>query len=1078
MEDTKGWRIRKDRRIGPLQTLMILILISLFPNPSFAQTGSLTGRVLSEETGEPLDAVHVSLTPAGESESTVSGLTRSNGQYLLVQVPRGRYEVKVELIGFEVRTRMVEVVEGLPTVADFRLDPEPIPLSEIVVTGVIGSTQRTKLPFDIAQVRAVDLPVPSVNPGQSLQGKVAGVQVVQEGGIPGAMPSILLRGATSLDASGRTQDPLYIVDDIITGADLVDVSALDIQSIEVVKGAAAASLYGSRAANGVVHIRTRRGAEMADAQIRYTLRSEIGGSVLGRRPTGIFPQAHRYAMTPDGRQFVGQDGEPCDWLECESSPALAGQTAGDGPASEWNTFQSNPWPGKTYDQVSRFFTNGEFFQHQLVVEGRSGPTNFLVSGSYLNQGGVVRYLPAFTRTNFRLNLDQAVWEDLSLRSSLFYSNSRRPHPGLEWDALRWLQNVAPIVDLMTRDTLNPDEVVFFVGPEQQVNPLYNLMEAQLEDHRSRFLGTVTGRYSPNDWFSVDGNISFDRGDLKELGVWPKGFRTATISPTLNDGSLSILRNTSEALNASLTASLRWEVTDGIRNHTQLRYLMESQENEIFWAEGSEFAVADVPVMTNLNQEKVFTESSVETIRADGYSLITNFDLLDRYVVDGLVRNDGSSLFGADERRQWYYRIGAAWRLGQEDFFSVSWVDDLKLRYSLGTAGGRPRFNAQYETLDVQAGRIVPNRLGNRNLKPEHSTEREAGLDLSLFNSRAFLSLTYAQTTTEDQILQVPLATYTGFLSQWQNAGTLESETWEATLDLRLLERPDLTWDTKLVFDATKTKITDLNFPPFKYGFVGAFYAREGEEIGTFYGTRVAESCADLPTGTSCDEFAVNDDGYLVWIGENGNFGTPQWGVDGPTVGGEPLKWGTPFTAYCHDEVSEEQTPYCRLGNSLPDYNLGVSTTLSWKGFSAYALLSRSAGFDLRKHGWWSSEGGVFDQHKVPEAQRKPIGYFETSRSNNIQGMYMEDGTFTKLREVSVAYLLDQGLLSRVPGLGTVSRITLRLSGQNLYTWSDYPGYDPDVGGTGGMTGSAVIERMDFYGYPHMRTFTGTVEVVF
>ncbi len=1072
-----GW---VKRRTYLLVTLSLFLSAILAPAPVRAQTGSVMGTVLSAETGEPLDAVHVILTPAGQEEPTFSALTRQDGRYMMVNLPPGQYMMSVDLIGFGVGTRTVDVVEGMPGVVDFRLEPEPISLSEIVVTGVIGSTQRTKLPFDVVQVRVSDLPVPSVNAAQSLQGKVAGVQVVQEGGIPGAMPSILLRGATSLDASGRSQDPLYIVDDVIVGADLVDISALDIQSIEVVKGAAAASLYGSRAGNGVVHIRTRRGAEVADSHIRYTLRSELGGSLLGRRPEKVFAHAHPYAMTDDGRQFLSQDGVPCDWLQCPGEPLLAGQTAGGGPAGYWNTFQSNPWPGKTYDQVERFFTNGEFLQNQLTVEGRSGTTNFLVSGSYLNQGGIVRYLPDFSRTNFRLNLDQAFREDLSLHSSVFYSRSSRPHPGLEWDALSRLQNVAPIVDLMARDSLYPDEVVFIVGPEQQINPLYNLMMLQQDDSRTRFLGSLTGRYSPVEWLSVEGNFSFDRGDLEARRLWPKGYKTVDALPYWNEGGLEILRNSTEALNASLTASARWDLTDRIGNTTQLRYLLESQDDETFWAEGYGFAVADVPVMTNIDQETLWSESSLETIRADGYFLITNFDLYDRYVVDALIRNDGSSLFGADERRQWYYRLGAAWRLSQEDFFRVPWIDEFKLRYSVGTAGGRPRFNAQYETLDIQGGRLVPNRLGNRELKPEHSTEHEAGMDLSLFDFRTLLSLTYAQTTTENQILQVPLATYTGFLSQWRNAGTLKSESWEATLALRLLERPDLNWSAKLLFDATNTRITALDVPPFKYGF-SSFYAREGEEIGTFYGTMVAKSCAHLPSATlaevGCGQFAVNDDGFLVWIGEGGSFDNPHWGENGPIIGGEQTKWGTPFPAFCLDMTTGEQTPYCRLGNSLPDYNLGLSTTVSWRGLSAYALFSRSVGFDIRRSGWYRPS--AFDQDQVPEDQRKPLGYYEEIRSNNLQGgMGMEDGTFTKLRELSLAYWVGPDLLGRIPGLRGIDSITLRISGQNLYTWTDYLGYDPDVGGEDSTTGSAVIDRLDYFAYPNMRTFTGSLEVVF
>jgi len=1039
----------------------------------------VTGIIVSSETGEPLDAALVNLTLAGQEEPAFRALTQHTGRYLMVGVPAGRCTLEVELMGFGTVTRSVDVVAGESTIADFRLDPEPISLSEIVVTGVIGSTQRTKLPFDVVQVRVADLPVPSLNAAQSLQGKVAGVQVVQPSGIPGATPSILLRGVTSLDASGRSQDPLYIVDGIIVGTDLVDVSALDIQSIEVVKGAAAASLYGSRAANGVVHIRTKRGAEMGEARAQYTLRSEFGGSTLGRTPEIMVARAHRYAMTPDSTMFLNEDGTACNWLDC-GLLALAGQTAKSGAANEWNTYQTNPWPGKTYDQVQRFFDNASFLQNQITVEGRSGRTNFHVSASQLNQGGIVRFLPGFRRTNFRVNLDQAVHEDLSVQASVFYSRSTQPQSNLERAALQGLRAVAPVVDLLAEDPEFPEDPVFLVGPNDAVNPLYDLKTIREERRRNRFLGSVTARYSPNDWFDIDGNFSFDQGNVREERFWPKGYRTTEPS-WLNDGRLWVIRNSSEALNGSLTASGRFDLTDQVRNTTQIRYLVESQDYEDFWADGYEFAVADVPVMTNINQETLWSATGRETIRSDGYFLITNFDLSDRYVVDALIRNDGSSLFGEDERRQWYYRVGAAWRLGQEAFFHLPYVDDLKLRYSLGTAGGRPRFAAQYETFEVSQGRVQPNRLGNKDLKPEFSTEHEAGLDLSLLNYRSVLSLTYAQTTTEDQILRVPVANFTGFTTQWRNAGTLESKTWEATLDLRLIEKPDLSWSTKLLFDVTKTKIKDLYTPDFRYEG-NIFLARKGEEVGTFYGFQAAMGCEHLPEDMSCDEFAVNDDGFLVWVGQGGSLDVPQWGADGPAIAGIAVKWGTPFAGFCVDRVTKEKTQYCPVGKSLPDYNLSLSTTLTWRGLTAYALFSRSAGFYLGSDYYQWGVPGMYDQLGVPVEQQKPVGYYNAwytlAQGGGVRSTNMHDGTFTKLRELSLVYQIGPDFLAQIPGLRGIEALRLRLTGQNLFTWTDYPGYDPDVGWSDGQVASAAIDRWDHNSYPHMRTFTGSVEVVF
>jgi TonB-linked SusC/RagA family outer membrane protein len=1070
------------KRWGKYVPILALLTVGLFTAaPAAAQTGSVTGTILGSSTGQPLDAVQVSLETVGSGEIRYGGLTQATGRFLIINVPVGQYVLRAELLGFGTQTQVVDVVAGQTAVVDLRLDETAITLSEIVVTGVAGATQRTKLPFDVAQVRIADLPVPSMNAAQSIQGKVAGVQVVQGSGRPGQAPSILLRGVTSLDASGRNQEPLYIVDGVILAEAMVDLDALDIETVEVVKGAAAASLYGSRAANGVIQIRTKRGGQMPDDQVRYSFRSEYGSSQLSEAPELLLTEVHEYELTPDGSQFVDVDGTGCNWLEC-SSPRLIGTNA-------WDTYQVNPWPGKTYNQIERFFEGGTLMQNSFTAEGRSGRTNFHVSASNLNQGGILRYEPGFTRNNFRINVDQAVVEKLTIQSSVLYSRSKQgTQEGLLFDLTRMPAGV----DLLGEDPFEPGELVLTVNPtdNESPNPIYALQERSWMQYRSRFLGAATARFSPNQWLKVDANVSFDRSDIESENLVPKGYRTPNPSTSLNNGNLFKRSNVREALNSSITASGVFNLTDQIRNTTQVRYLYEQQDYEWFSTSGYNFAVADVPVLENVDQTTVSNSSYVDKIIADGYFLITNFDMYDKYVLDALIRNDGSSLFGEDERRQWYYRLGGAWRMGQEDWFNIPSIDEMKFRYSLGTAGGRPRFSAQYETYSVSGGRISPVNLGNKDLKPEFSTEHEAGVDLSLFNYKAILSLTYAQTTTEDQILPVPQPAFTGYQTQWRNAGTIESKTYEATLDLRLLETPDFTWSAKLLYDHTKSEITALNVPAFTYGVGGqglgtVFYAREGEEIGNFYGVQAAMSCAHLPADVSCDEFAKNDDGFLVWVGPGGSFSSPQWGTSGPVVGGKAVPWGTPFGGYCVDPSTGEETLFCPLGNTIPDYNIGFSTSLNWKGVSLYGLVSHSAKFDVYNQplqwGTFKRMTGIFDQSNVPEADRKPIGYYDAWYGvSGLQpsSIFVEDATFTKIREISLSYRLGQNVLGNIPGLNAFSSIGINLTGRNLFTWTDYRGYDPEMGETGGDTGSAAIARVDGYNYPNFRTFSGSIEFVF
>ena len=412
------------------------------------QTGTVTG-VITNVAGEPLASVQVSIQGTGYGT-----LTQSNGRFAIVNVPSGRRTVRADLIGFASKTQVVDVPATGSVTADFSLSPQAVSLSAIVVTGVSGATSKTKLPFEVAQVRAEDMPVPTPSPASALQGKVAGVTVVQGDGRPGSGASILLRGPTSLNASGRSQDPLYIVDGVILSGDLVDLDALDIESIEVVKGAAGASLYGSRAGAGVVQIRTKRGTGQGNNTVRYTMRSEFGQSSLASVPDQLVAKQHRFLLSADGK-FINSNGTTCEWLAC-TSPKLAGQTAKPGETvNEWNTYQSVAWPGPTYDQVDRFFSASTFLQNYASAEGRSGATNYHVSISNLKDPGVLPALKGFNRTNVRVNVDQNVLPSVQVQASAFYSRSTQGPNGALFDLTRMPAGV----DLTAPDPKDSTSVV-------------------------------------------------------------------------------------------------------------------------------------------------------------------------------------------------------------------------------------------------------------------------------------------------------------------------------------------------------------------------------------------------------------------------------------------------------------------------------------------------------------------------------------------------------------------------------------------------------------------------------------------
>ena len=599
-----------------------------------------------------------------------------------------------------------------------------------------------------------------------------------------------------------------------------------------------------------------------------------------------------------------------------------------------------------------------------------------------------------------------------------------------------------------------------------------------------------------NWFDVDANASYDRLDREDEDYFPAGFRTIAANAALNDGYLYRYNLLTEALNASVTGTFRFDLSDNIHNRTQFRYLYEQTDLDEVETEGYEFAVGDVRSFGNTNSDNLGASSLFEPTRADGYFAITNFDIADRYVIDALIRNDGSSLFGEEERRQWYYRLAGAWLMSGESWFGLPGVDEFKLRYSLGTAGGRPTFAAQYETFSVSAGTVSPLTLGNNELRPEFTTEHEAGLDLGFLNNRANLTVNYAQSSTEDQILPLPLPAYTGYLTRTINAGTLESKTWEVSLDGRLIDRGSFSWLARVNFDRTRSTITEMSVPGYRYGASNAqglnnvFYAREGEELGTFYGLQFAQGCEHLPQGVDCSQFRVNSDGHLVWT--NGQELTAGlWGQTAPlalqTV--HPrlagLAFGLPFGGLCTDRTSGERTDFCPLGRTLPDYTMSFSSTVSWGGLSVYGLFDAVQGFNVYNQPlqWATFAGisGIMDQTGVEESLQKPVAYYNSlygASGLRPSSAFVEDGSFVKFRELSLRYTFGERLLGNLPGISAFDGLSLMLTGRNLKTWTDYRGYDPEVGASGAQTGSAALGRVEGYQYPNFRTWTLGVEVNF
>lgn len=1007
------------------------------------QTGTIRGRVVDATTSQPLSVTEVIVT--GTSFSTI---TDENGAFQLVGVPAGLYSVEARRIGYARKTEEnVQVTAGGVITVDFELSETALALDEIVVTGVADPTSVRRVPFTIGRVSDENLQVPQANAISALSGRVAGVRMTTPAQ-PGAGINVMLRTPTSIS---RGNTPLIVVDGVILASTFsrssADLSSLDIESIEVVKGAAAASLYGSRAANGVIQIRTRRGTGLEQGKTQFTVRSEIG---LNQLPRKISLARHHQYLVDENGQYIDTNGNPVSRTDRVLRPA-------------GERFLDVPYADPVHNHVDAFFDPGRYLTNSITMGRNSEDTNFFVSFTDHKTDGVILDHGGYNRNDFRLNLDHRLASDLTFSVSAFHMKSHREN--LPGDFFFQLLQHAPDVDLREPD---PDGTQYIFEPDPlgvTPNPLYELVTSRDDEDRVRTLASGDIRWSPTGWFSFDANVSYDRSDRQQRFYFPRGRKTNVAA--WQDGRVQRVNGFTSALNGSVSAQLRGTWNDVVGRLT-LRALAEKEEYESVTTRVSGLSVEGVP---DLNAGTIpYVSGSTQEIKAQGFFAIGSLDYQGRYIFDGLVRRDGSSLFGPEERWHTYYRGSAAWRIAEEDWWSIDDITEFKLRYSIGTAGGRPNFADRFETYSfTDGGGLEKSTLGNRYLKPERSTEQEFGLDL-IYRDRITMQLTHARVKTTDQLTAVPLPSAFGFTSQWQNAGTVEGHTWEASIEAALMERPGFRWSMGLVLDRSRHEVTEYNRRCFRTGTANAFYRCEGETLGTMYGTRFLKKHSELPEGVNPQEFQVNDDGLLVWVGQDGDWRDHQWGT-ASTGYDETYEWGMPILAT--DELGNSVVS--KIGDTNPDFNWGITTNINWKGLSIFALLDAQVGGEIynrrnqRMYQYFRS--GDTDQAGKPQEKKKTTDYYTTLYASNlINQWFVESAGYVKLREVSLRYNVPTTFLERIPG-PTVDNVTLFANGRNLFTWTDYKGFDPEAG--------TPLGRIDaLTTYPQFRTITAGLEIRF
>ena len=970
--------------------LLALVFVLATASGATAQTRVVTGTVTHAVTGEPVDGARISVRG-----TIITAVSRADGTYS-IGVPVGTIELVVIRIGYS--RANVTVLAGQSTV-DVVLEGDVFRLEEIVVTGRGTGIERRNLPNAVATVSGENLlRVPAQSIEHALQGKVAGADIQTNSGAPGGGAQVRLRGVTTISASAS---PLYVVDGVIisnvsipsnqnavtragSGSNassaqdapvnrVVDLNPADIENIEILKGASASAIYGSKASNGVIIITTKRGRE-GRPQINVAQRF------------GFFDLSEKLGF----RTF--EDAAEVDAAFGAGTAAAVGFV-----------------PGQTFDHEQAIAgRNALSTETQMSVSGGSENTSYFLSGVWKNDEGIMEGT-GFDRQGIRINIDQAFSDRLkgTFSSNFIHTLARRglsnnDNAGVSpWMVFPFTPN---IVDLSRRpDGTFPD------NPFERSNPLATLASMRNDEDVYRFIGS--GRLNWDLVQSANHRVQV----MAQAGVdWFQQQNDLFFPPDLqfedDDGfaGTSLLTNT-DNLNINVNANLIHTYTSsGGTNFTTsagITYATRDLQSSSVQAQ------EQVAGQENISAGTKFTINERRT-RAEDFGFYIQEEALtldERLLLIVGVRGDQTSRNSEDDKVFFYPKAAVSFRFPGSGGF----IDELKLRAAYGETGNQPLFGQKFTPLTATSnvegipGLLVQGTVGSRDLKPERQREIEGGIDATLGGGRVSAEFTLFQKTVSDLIITRTLASSSGFALQIFNGAKLRTRGAEAALGIVPVETGNVNWLFRTTFSLTRSKITELSVPAFVPANAGF-----GVGLGTF---RIEE-------GKSVTQLIGNLE-------------------DGSGVG--------------------------QIGDATPDFLMGFTNDLQVGAISIYV------------HANWQKGGDLVNLTELLFDAGQNSEDFEDAGSNRISNfggdtkLYVQDGSFLKLREVTLSWQLPASLVEGI--WGAIDNARLSLSGRNLLNISNYRGLDSEVSNFGNQS---VGRNIDVAPFPPSRSFWFSIDLSF
>lgn len=996
--------------------MIALFAISL---ACFAQGGQIRGRVIDKATGESLPGATVVI------QGTTVGTTTDIDGFYQLSTGAGSIVLRANYVGYYAADREIILEAGDSREVNFALEMDVRFLDEFVVVGY-GVQRKSDLTGAISSVSGDDLVSQAEgNVANLLQGRAAGVQVTPTSGAPGTGISIRIRGTGTVGNA----NPLFVVDGILTD-DISTLSPADIENIEVLKDASATAIYGSRGANGVVLITTKTGKEGV-SQINYEGMSGV------RNPW----------RTPD---LLNTE----EWFDVINIARFnGGMEAFNLIAPANNINHTTDW----FDEVTR---QGFVQSHNISFSKGQGGTNYFISGGYFEESGIVNKSD-YDRINFRANVNSEInpWVQIGTRLNMSHSTRNVVPSDYFHGVLNLAQKLAPAIPV------KDDEGNFVSSPyDDYTNPAGALDRNTNRQKFMTMLGNAFIDVTPIEGLTYRSSFSLElRRDFVHQ------FEPAFFMATNERRDLSMVAKSTSNYNGWLWDNTITYMFD-IDNHSfTILGGYTAEQNYLEWLSGSKHGTpGTMRELQYLDAALEGEEVQNSAIENSMFSMLgrINYAYADRYLLTTSIRRDGSSVFGPGNRFGVFPSVSVGWRLGNEafmDFLNPDIFSEIKLRAGWGQVGNaritpygftstvstsQPwRFSHSY----VFGGNAMPGaaalNLANENIKWETVESTNIGLDVELFEQRIVVGIDYFVKETKDMLVRVPVPIYAGYLeSPYSNVGSVENRGIELNLGYKNAPGRTFKYSIDLNISHIKNKVTSLGEgQPIAGGAFRAFTTTRtevGHPIGAFYGYVI-----DGVFQNEEEVAAGNQPGAVP-----GDFRFKDLNGDGVIT-------------------SEDMT---FIGSPHPDLFFGVNLGAQYKGFDFSAFIQGTYGNDLFNAQKWFTMNPAFTTAKSREILNywtpgsginDMFGLNAASTNNNLRAsdFFVEDGSYVRLKNIQIGYTFDSSMQ-------WWSSARIFISAQNLLTFTNYSGLDPEIGG------GTLSMGLDYGTYPQTRAFSIGVNV--